>query len=206
MPDPTVPAVTIPLSAARASAHDVHKNIDVPTYPLAEWIALNWWSALAPTARRDGHGLRLLGAGDGFPWPDLTLRPGPGYVGASLRRLDRDPFVVRFLSSVEAILDAESTAGELARFIDATVRRLDEAHITGTPLQDEWNAITATDEPERDFCLVAAALGFDPYDIGPDQTRAVLSLGSSMGSELLRLDLAGSVDVGALPAALEGYS
>lgn len=194
---------TATLVEERSSGHGVRKSLDVPTYPLAEWIAFNWWSARAPAARPDNQGLRLTRAGDGFPWPDLTLRPGPGYIAASLHPLDRDPYFVRFLSSLDAVLDADATIDELSRFVDATVRRLEEEGITGTPLQDEWRAITISEQPEEEFCLVAAALGLDPYDMDADETRAVLGMGDSVGSGPLRLDLASGVDLGELPAAVQ---
>lgn len=199
-----VAGVTATLVEERSAAHGVRKSLDVPTYPLAEWIALNWWSAVAPAARQGSHGLRLPGAGDGFPWPDLTLRPGPGYVVASLHRMDRDPYFVRFLSSVEAVLDAEATTQELSRFVDATVRRLEEAGITGTPLQAEWRAITAADDPEREFCLAAAALGLDPYDMDHDETRKVLALGDFRGGGPLRLDWPAALTCTTFPRHLNG--
>lgn len=120
-----------------------------------------------------------------------------------MRRADQEPYFVRFLSSVEAVLDAEATVAELSRFVDATVRRLDEAGISGTPLQDEWHAVTTANESEREFCVVAASLGLDPYDMDPDATRTVLQFGESMARGPLRLDLASSVNLGDLHAGLQ---
>ncbi len=197
-----VVGVTATLVEERSSAHGIRKSIDVPTYPLAEWIAFNWWAIWAPRTRDAATAFHLPGAGDGFPWPDLTLLSGPGSVAASLVRRDREPDFVRFLSSVEAVLDAEDTATEIARFIDATVRRLEDEGITGTPLQLEWAETSATTAPQRDFCLVAAALGLDPYNLDDDQLKMVLRLGS-LSDTTMAADLAGAVDPASLAVAQE---
>lgn len=197
-----VVGVTATLVEERFSAHGIRKSIDVPTYPLAEWIAFNWWAIWAPRARNASTGFHLPGAGDGFPWPDLTFLSGAGSVSASLRRRDREPDFVRFLSSVEAVLEPEAAAAEMARFVDATVRQLEDTGIAGTPLQLEWAEIVATTGPEREFCLVAAAMGLDPYDLGDDETEQILLLEPLSGSSVAA-DLAGAVDPGSLTAAQE---
>jgi hypothetical protein len=54
----------------------------VAMYPVAEWIAFDWWplahKGAAPTAH-DPTALRsrrsLTSAGDGYAWPDLTIVP-----------------------------------------------------------------------------------------------------------------------------------
>lgn len=197
-----VVGVTATLVEERASAHGIRKSIDVPTYPLAEWIAFNWWAIWAPRARKSSAGFQLSGAGDGFPWPDLTLLSGAGAVSASLTRRDGDPDFVRFLSSVSAVLDPESTATEMGRFIDATVRRLEDKGVLGTPLQVEWDVIASTTEAERDFCLVAAALDLDPYDLDDLQTASILHLEGISNAEVAA-DLASAVGPDHLLAAQE---
>lgn len=195
-----IAGVTATLVEERGSGHGVRKSIDVPTYPLAEWLAFNWWSIFAPRARGGGE-FRLVGAADGFPWPDLTLVAGPGYVSASLERMDKEPYFVRFLSSVDAVLDPSATSYELAQFIDATVRRLDEAGLAETPLHQEWDAITTANLSERQFCLAAAALGLDPYSLGDDEEERILGLNQLGMDSPLALDLASSVNLDGLSEA-----
>jgi len=72
----------------------LRRKVHTSAYPLAEWIAMRWWSLtqhVRPSAgsvrgwawARAGqetwlrqHNLR--GAGNGMPWPDLTLVPEGG--------------------------------------------------------------------------------------------------------------------------------
>jgi hypothetical protein len=113
-----VAGVTATLVEERDSAHGIRKSIDVPTYPLAEWIAFHWWAILAPKARLADGDQSLMRAGERFAWPDLTLTAGSGYLSASLRRMDTPPYFVRFLSSIEAVVDLDATVDELGKFVD----------------------------------------------------------------------------------------
>jgi hypothetical protein len=82
-----------------------------------------------------------------------------------------------------------------------TVRRLEEAGIAKTPLQQEWDAITSADSSEQQFCLVAAALGLDPYEVDDEQGERVLGLGEFVTDSSLALGIASSVSLDALPMA-----
>jgi len=187
----------------RERSHGVRKGLDVPTYPLAEWIAINWW-ALNASAHRPGHaGVRLVAAGSGFPWPDITLRSDRGFLWVDVRQRDKDPEFVRFLAQGQAVLDAEQAVGEMARFVDSTVRRLEESGVSGTLLQEEWATIQGADRDESDFCLVAAAWGFDPFDLPADVSKVLVETDQILGDPVLLADLARAVDLASLSSAGE---
>ena len=180
----------------------LRRRINVPTYPLAEWVAYNWWRIISPTAR-GSCGFRLAGAGDGFVWPDLTLTSGPGYVLAHLQKSARRDAPIRFLSSGEILLSPHQTQFELRRFVDATVQQLTEAGVAGTPLQDEWSAINTSDEDVASFCRTAAALDIDPYDITGRQTELVLAMGEGIRDSALLAEVAAATGEELAPSALE---
>lgn len=187
----------------RAASHGVRKSLDVPTYPLAEWFAINWW-ALNTSAHHPEHaGVRLTDAGSGFPWPDITLRSDHDFMWADVRQRNRAPESVRFLAQGRAVLEAEDSLIELSRFIDSTVRRLEEAGIAGTLLQLEWAAIQSADNEERDFCLVAAAWGFDPYDVPPQQAAELVDTDQALSDPALLADLAQASNFDSLSQARE---
>jgi hypothetical protein len=192
---------TATLVKERESPGQVRERIDVAAYPLAEWLALNWWALDTPSHLPDYAGLNLAGAGDGFPWPAMTLRSDrqqmwiratPHYDASSR---------VRTLSSISAVLDADEVRRSLGRFIDSTVRRLEDVGISGTLLQDEWSVIQGADDDERQFATVAAAWGFDPYNIGDDEAQLLLSAGEALHDEMLLADLARAVPFSALESA-----
>lgn len=168
-------------------------GLDVATYPLAEFLAVNWWRLSATSHLPADHGVRLSEAGAGFAWPDLTLRSDRGLMWASLRQRDKTPEHVRFLTQAETVLSAEPVLTAVADFVDNTVRRLEDGGVTGTLLQDEWAAIQQSDQHERDYCLVAAAWGQDPYDTPSDIERLLLDAGTEVGSVALLADLSRAV-------------
>lgn len=124
--------ITATLVEDRSSRSGLRRRINVPTYPLAEWIAYNWWALTSPTpAGLDGS--RFAEAGDGFAWPCLTLRSGPGYTLAQLRPADRAVEAVRFLSWAELLLSPAAVELELRRFVEDTIQQLGEFGIVKTP-------------------------------------------------------------------------
>lgn len=179
----------------------IRESIDVAAYPLAEWLALNWWNLEAASHHPDDEGVNLAGAGEGFPWPALTLRSDRQqmWVEAAPRH---DPNLrVKLLGSTLAVLGLEEVQRTLSRFIDATVRRLDDANIRGTLLQDEWSAIQGTVAEERQFAVVAASWGFDPYNIGDIAAETLLSASAALRDDALLADLARAVPFAALHQA-----
>ena len=161
------------------------RSIFTSLYPLAEWVAYNWWFLRADTrpatalsrlpARFDAlwggygekyrarHGLR--GVGDGFLWPDLFILPEGETVrivwSADKASVDGRP--VRFISSGSASVSSEALMQRLSNFVQSVVDRLAEQGVGPTSLATEWANIRSTDSEEADFCLAAARLGLDPY-------------------------------------------
>lgn len=183
--------------------HSLRESIDVSVYPLAEWLALNWWTLSTSSHGKNYSGTSLAGAGDGFPWPALELRSDRGQLWMSQSRADAPAARVTPISVIDAVLEHDEVLAEMGRFIDATVRRLDDAGITGTLLQDEWSAIQGADEEEHTFAIVAAAWGLDPYDISDDDAEALLSANAVLDDPILLADLARAVSLEDLSSAKE---
>ena len=154
-------------------------------YPLAEWIAYNWWflrydyRAAEPVFSADEGFARwssrhnVSQAGDGFAWPSLWIEP---LGSSSLLRWDSNDGNgrVRFVSSGRARVVADELMETLARFVDQVVDRLAQDGIDGTPLHVEWNAIREADKDESEFCRSAASLGLDPFDMDPAISAAMI--------------------------------
>lgn len=168
-------------------------GLDVPLYPLAEFLAINWWRLSATSHPPTDRGIRFIEASAGFAWPDLTLRSDRGLMWATLRQRDKTPDHVRFLTQAETVLEANAVLTAAADLIDGTVRRLEDAGVKGTLLQEEWASIQQADQEERDYCLVAAAWGQDPYDTAADVERQLLDAGIEIGDVTLLADLARAV-------------
>jgi hypothetical protein len=178
------------------------RSVHTSAYPLAEWIAFNWWfltAELRPSAlpvsvwkwsnvanhewlRR--HNMR--GAGAGMPWPDLTFvcegaitravwHAGPGLAGQP----------VTFLSNGDSYLRTSQFIDELSHFVDEVVDRLREAEVFDTPLAKEWQALREADEEEAAFARAAARLGLDPYGMSSEAQEGLISVAEILDPPLM---------------------
>ncbi len=159
----------------------VRDALYLPLYPVAEWIASNWWRLLyeGPSPHlADGNGYSsrhcLAEAGEGFALPALSLEPQ----GESLRLswTPRKPLrtPLEFLGGGVSFLDREAVQAGLRELVDAVVGRLEEVGVEGTFLQDEWRALRDLEPDEEEFCRLAATLGLDPFQVPEDLAGKVI--------------------------------
>jgi len=179
----------------------VRHAVYTAAYPLAEWIAYNWWSlrheiraSAIPShswAWSTVHGNPWLrrhnfrGAGGGMPWPDFTVVPEGGVSRVTWRSgpgLSHQP--IRFIGSGDHYLQSDQLADELARFVTQVGDRLDGIGIA-SPLSKEWRALSELDEDEAAFAQASARLGLDPFSMAEDAERELVSIASSLEQPLL---------------------
>lgn len=152
-------------------------RIEVPSYPLAEWIAENWWSLLHEPEKGDRsdrdpafRSRHWLGtAREGFALPDAWLYT----VGKGLVRFSSEPsyfpharLILRNPSDVRVRI--EDVERELAGFVQSVVDRIESKGVTDTNLQAIWAAFRGLTADEKRFCRLLGALGLSPYDAPPD--------------------------------------
>lgn len=186
----------------------VRNAVYVPIYPLAEWIAFNWWHlrvdhrpsylpsytwtyrarhkfASSRTAWLSHHNLR--GVGEGQAWPDLTLLPTS--IGARLFwRRDRTftpSSRVRFINSGQALVPQPTYEASLVGVVEETLARLAERGVVGTTLESEWAALRAMGSDEAEFCAAAARMGLDPFDLPASVSDLILRAGDELAGDLL---------------------
>jgi len=214
LPAPTIRAPELRATWARLEIHvasecvtlvedhesrSARRAIYCPLYPLAEWIAYNWWflradsrpasAAAHPSGprleTRQYHRHNVRGAGDGFLWPNLLVVP-QGVTTQFTWQADpaTDQAPIRFLSSGQAIIDTDRAVLKLTEFVESVLARLREVGLNETPLASEWQAIQETDEDEVAFCLAAARLGLDPYGEAKVYEDDILHAATVLGSDL----------------------
>src|SRR5450432_1406653 len=149
-------------------------------YPLAEWVAYNWWFLQAdarptgwlaqddsPVARspqsipqilRNRHSIRA--SGDGFAWPDLLIVPDGDQTRLVWQndRYNIPHWPIRFLTSGDCRVRSDQVQHELQLLVSSVLTRLSEQGITGTVLEEEWSAVQQVDAEESEYCLAAARL------------------------------------------------
>lgn len=162
------------------SAQTVRNNVYVPLYPVAEWLAANWWflrhelknkSRASDSAYRSRHA--LIANREGYAYPDLEIAP-MGPVTHLLWRANGGEWSnVEYLVGGEDWVDAETFGEDCADFINRVTCRLESLGIQNTYLQDEWAAVQSADEEEARYCRTAAGLGLDPYALEGERHQVV---------------------------------
>ncbi len=172
-------------------AKTVRDFVYVPLYPLAEWLAANWWFLSSeyrnPDRERDADFLRrhALGTGrEGYAYPDLEVVSS----GSRSRLIWRAGALqwgkVEFLDGGQESVDSDQLRHACSELIDGVLRRLAALGVAGTPLEEEWEAVQGADDAEARFCETAAGLGWDPYALGDPEREAVLLLAGELGDLL----------------------
>lgn len=173
-------------------AQTIRDYVYVPLYPLAEWLAANWWFLTSESANphkenaTDFYRRHALGPHrEGYAYPNLKIVP---HRGASTQiSWDISPSQWRktsFLEAGNAWVDSPEFQAVVSALIDQVIRRLEACGIDDTLLQDEWAAIQAADADEALFCRTAAGLGWDPYDLDENRQQTIFQLGESLGGLL----------------------
>ena len=171
-------------------AKTVRDSIYVSIYPLAEWLATNWWFLATEYPNRekliDPEFLRrhsLISGREGYALPDLKITSYGGRTNLIWNRCAPEWTKVEFLEQGRASVGSEDFRQACAELIEGVVRRLEAVGIQDTLLQNEWHAIqrTETDREEREFCETVAGLGWDPYDLEETQIEDVLSMAEALG-------------------------
>ena len=172
-------------------AKTVRDPVYVPLYPLAEWLATNWWFLTseaanpAKIAERDFHRRHRLGPNrEGYAFPNMEVIPAGALTRLAWSRTVLQWTKVEFLNTGELWIDSREFREVCADFIDLVIRRLMSCDINGTFLQQEWQAIQSVDPDEVQFCATAAGLGWDPYSLDDTQSNQILMLSDQLG-ELL---------------------
>ena len=155
----------------------------MPLYPLAEWLATNWWflhhESTNPLKEDDPGYLRRhsLAAGrEGYAFPNLTVLPSGSWTHLAWKR-ERSPWTrIEFLAEGETRVESVQFRAACGDFIDQVVRRLDALGIQETLLQEEWSSIQSADGDESAFCSTVARLGWDPYAVEESRQDLVMKL------------------------------
>jgi len=174
----------------------------VAGYPLAEWLAWNWWRLhwdgaapprrFADARRRWDFAHCMETVGDGYVWPRIAVAPEGGQmrlVSEASPASDRDPF--RYIASTTGeIVPTPCFSDAVDRFVRQVIGNLEGAGLRDTNLHRLWSDL----QQEREdpglarFRRAEALLGLDPDEAGEADIRRRLAdadaLGESAWTEL----------------------
>jgi hypothetical protein len=81
---------------------------------------------------------------------------------------------IKYLRPGFAKIPLDVFRNELDTFLEAVNQQLRSKGITDTDFQELWLEIKATDKEEEDFCVAAAALGKDPYEVNDADAEEIV--------------------------------
>lgn len=190
------------ITQVEATGATFRRSVYGSLYPLAEWIATNWWfltSSIRPSAI-DTHywtwpnvgaqqWLRrhnMCGAGDGMAWPNVTLVP-EGAATCIKWAPDDDEVLgpVRFVSSGRVFVSSADVAAGLAGLVEQVLERLGEEGLPKTRLAEDWAALGRLDNEEKDFCAAAARLGLDPFGVSDELANEIVDVAGGLAEEVV---------------------
>jgi hypothetical protein len=206
-----------------ADSSSSRRSVYCSLYPLAEWVAFNWWllkansrpmlSVGAPHGvpvglpGREGADARrhcMRSIGDGFLWPNLYILPD-GTETLLRWSADRQFMAgrrIRYISQGYQFVDSDQVMQSLAGTVEAVIIRLADQGISNLPLHEEWEAITSADADEVEFCVAAARLGLDPYSEADGVEEALERASRSLEGAMLE-DFLNSVNPNKLDSGLD---
>ena len=156
--------------------------LDVPAFPLAEWIIQNWWSLLNELCPWESVPRNPIIDAEWLSWTRRhCLRSADSSLFLPKIFLYNDGRDLRtewhadlpgsmpnmpgeFVSDGVEQLDPQATEASLALFVNHTLGRVkDLPDDRVNQVAAQWRVIQNSDVEERDFCILAGRMGVDPY-------------------------------------------
>ena len=150
----------------------IRDSIRVPAYPLAEWLAANWWRQ-RHEAYRDGmeqssdlllsHSMAAVGCG--FVWPAIEFNSDGHSIGIHVHQAGAEVWEPIKYEAASASYQVAAAAFDkaVAGLIDLTLQRLHDLGHPRTPLGILWSDIQAerADPEVQAWREAEARLGYD---------------------------------------------
>ncbi|MFN0079941.1 MAG: ImmA/IrrE family metallo-endopeptidase [Prosthecobacter sp.] len=165
----------------------VKQAVMIPLYPLAEWVAVNWWCLQNEGRNRRPENLRrfsqrhnLRYAADGYSLPSLMMEVGDGHVVLEWSPASSPFQHAAFLEQGGALMEREIWLVEIRRLVESVLERCQSVGLNNTLLEEEWQAISGLGLDEERFCQAAGALGIDPFGISEQDAELIAMVGDHL--------------------------
>lgn len=148
--------------------HETRNGVHVSAYPLAEWLAWNWWRLRweprrATLAWRLAH--CLTSVGEGYIWPNISVvSDGERVLISAEPTIGSAAEPIRYLPTQSGVVRAADFEQSIDAFVERTCERLRECRIPQTDLDVVWSELSAerADPGVAERRRLEALLGFDP--------------------------------------------
>ena len=171
------------LTQVRDTEQVSRSYIHIPAYPVAEWLAFNWWSLFHevenPLKRNQELFSRhnLLSGSDGYAVPNIMFYPQGKNIEILCSERNNDFSGLIFENRNQAFSFPYKTVQDsISTFIESTIARLEEKNIFDTQLQKRWQLITQISTEEECFASICGMLGLDPFDIDIELSEKIIQV------------------------------
>lgn len=167
--------------------HETRNGVHVSAYPLAAWLAWNWWRLRweprrATLAWRLAH--CLTSVGEGYIWPNISVvSDGERVLIAAEPTLGSAAEPIRYLSNRAGVITADAFEQTIDAFVERTLARLRHKGIASTDLDTIWSELgrERTDAFHAERRRLEAMLGFDPDEADAGMLARMAAEGSRYG-------------------------
>lgn len=163
--------------------------IRVSAYPVALWIAANWWRLRWESKKRGTDWAmthHLAAAGSGYVWPDMEIASEGDYLMLISRATDeRREEPVSFLGDNNVFIPARQFVEQIDRFMTTVIGRLRDCGVRNEDFEQLWSLILSErqDIDQAQYRRLEAILGFDAEKAPTDLIEAFLQSGARLGKE-----------------------
>ena len=166
----------------------------VSGYPVAEWLAWNWWrirwelgipsNEKVKSSWDFAHCMSCIG--EGYFWPNITVySDGKFSFLSSDRSIPGSKALFRYLGGSRQTVSCNELESAVDIFVDSILDRLNKRKLCDTNLHVIWQALKEerTNEQIARFRKLEAQLGFDPDEADEDMIHLLLESAVSLGEE-----------------------
>ena len=149
-------------------------RIIIPLFVIADWV-VQLVAPLPRTADTKNSKGAFRGTAPtwrmpatGFLLPKLNIAPSSERIHVQVERWQPKHGAIEFVEGVDAYVEPQEMRSELAKLVEAVIRRLGSLDIQSEDarqLADTWHAINNLDAGECEFSRAAALCGIDPFDV-----------------------------------------
>lgn len=167
--------------------------VRVSAYPLALWLASNWWRLRWEVPTRESRedwsmAHRVAAAGGGYLWPDLEIISHGDFIRLRARDTSNyDAASLSYLNNIDSSFPAGEFVGAVDEFVETVLERLSTQGIPDTPLHEIWSLVRQerrNAEMSR-YRRLEALLGYDAEEGPKDRINALLAASSRLGEEAI---------------------
>lgn len=156
----------------RLNAHKVNRTAHVSSYPLAYWLAANWWRLCWESPRKPSHlndqdwlmSHNVGAAAGGFYWPNLTIASDGESVHLQQVATRETSAPLRYLDNLSEWISIKEFEHGVSAFVEQSLDRLSSKNVLNTDLHQLWEEVTAERNDPLRFKQrrLEARLGCDP--------------------------------------------